>query len=126
VIRYYRRHLDPNSLRRRWLDPRLNAVRVADLTDYLNRKGWKQVPSDRSGFLVFEEPMVGSDGPLYQFVPETEAWDGFAAWVYELIGALAEYEDRFAGDVLADVLSAHTGDGANGVAAGRPPQTAER
>jgi hypothetical protein len=125
VIRYYRRQLDPSDLRRRWLDPRLNAVRVADLTAYLERNGWKQVPSDRSGFLVFEEPAVGPDGPLYQFVPETEAWDGFAAWVYEQIGALAEYEDRFAGDVLADILPAHSKDGPNGVAADRPPQTAE-
>jgi hypothetical protein len=56
MIKYYARHLDEREKRRRWIDPRLYAVRPDDLRAYLRHRGWQQVPSDRPGFLVFEEP----------------------------------------------------------------------
>jgi hypothetical protein len=66
--KYSRRYLDDGEKHRRWLDPRLYAVRTAGLQAYLLHKGWRLVPPDRPGFLVFEEPTRGEDGPLYQFV----------------------------------------------------------
>jgi hypothetical protein len=104
MIRYHRRYLDDREKHRRWIDPRLYSVRVPQLRSYLRSKGWKEVSPDRPGFLVFEEP--GSDGGerLYQFVPESEGWEGYPAQVYDLIAAVAEIEDRYAGDVLTDIL----------------------
>jgi hypothetical protein len=124
MIKYHSRYLDERDKRRRWIDPRLYSVRTPDLRAYLLHKGWKEVPSDRPGFLVFEEPTVGADGPLYQFVPETE-WEGYAAQVYELLAALATLEDRYAGDVLTDILRFRAADApaANGPAV---PTKAER
>src|SRR5262245_12524013 len=82
MIKYFARHLDEGEKHRRWIDPRLYSVQPEDLRAYLLHKGWKEVPSDRSGFLVFEEPVAGADGPLYQFVPE-HPWEGYPAQVYE-------------------------------------------
>jgi hypothetical protein len=45
-----------------WLDPRLEALRVADVQAYLQRWGWKSVPADRPRTLVFQEPPSGEEG----------------------------------------------------------------
>jgi hypothetical protein len=110
MIKYSRRYLDDREKYRRWVDPRLYSVRPADLQAYLLHKGWKPVPADRPGVLVFQEPAVSEDGPLYQIVPLDEAWEGYPAQVYELIAALAMIEDRYAGDVLTDILKPATTD----------------
>jgi hypothetical protein len=54
--------------------------------------------------LVFEEPTVDSDGPLYQWVPQNEQGRDYQQQIFELIAAIAEIEDRYAGDVLTDIL----------------------
>lgn len=104
MIQYYSRYLDDRDVFQRWLDPRLRKVRVADIQAYLLRKGWKTVPPDRPYVLVFQEPTVGDEGPLYQFVPDTEQRRDYVARIYELIAALSEIEDRYAGDVLTEIL----------------------
>lgn len=101
---YHRRSLDDREVHRRWIDPRLYAVRVADLQAYLLRKGWKPVAPDRPHVLVFQEPGTEEDGPLYQFVPDSEQGRDYPAQVYELIAALVDIEDRYAGDVLTDIF----------------------
>jgi hypothetical protein len=100
-------------------------VSAADLQAYLLHKGWKPVPPDRPGVLVFQEPTVKEDSPLYQFVPLDEGWEGYAAQVYDLIAALAMIEDRYAGDVLTDILRPSTaeaspGNGPAGATKGEP------
>lgn len=104
MIQYHRRSLDDSNKHRRWIDPRLYSVRTADLQAYLLDRGWILVPPDRPGVLVFQEPANSEDGPLYQFVPLDEHWEGYPAQIYELIAALAEIEDRYAGDVLGEIL----------------------
>lgn len=104
MIKYYSRYLDDRAMSQRWLDPRLRTVRVADIRAYLLRKGWKPVPPDRPHVLVFQEPMVCEEGPLYQFVPETEQRRDYVARIYELLAALGEIENRYAGDILTDIL----------------------
>jgi hypothetical protein len=103
-MRYYRRHLDDRQVHRRWVDPRLHLVRIADIRTYLLQRGWKEVPPDQPGVLVFEEPVVNADGPLYQWIPDSEQRREYFQGVYELLAALAEIEDRYAGDVLTDIL----------------------
>ena len=119
MIQYSSRYLDDRAVRQRWLDPRLYQVRVADIQDYLLRKGWKIVPPDRHHVLVFQEPVVTESGPLYQFVPDTEERRDYPARVYELLAALAEIEDRYAGDVLTDILQP-IGGHPNGAGAQQP------
>jgi hypothetical protein len=124
ILKYARRHLDDREKQRRWIDPRLYHVKAADLQAYLLHKGWVPVPPDRPGFLVFQEPTTGETGPLYQFVPLDEGWEGYPAQEYELIAALALIEDRFAGDVLTDILK-HSAAGASSANGPAVPATAE-
>jgi hypothetical protein len=106
---YYRRHLDDRQVRRRWMDPRMFNLRVAEIEAYLLRKGWKPVPPDRPNVLVFEEPQVSEDGPLYQWIPDSEDYRHFPSAVYELLAALAEIENRYAGEVLTEMLAHRPG-----------------
>lgn len=115
MIKYYRRFLDDQAVQRRWLDPRLFGVRAAQVADYLREKGWQQVPPDRPGMLVFQEPLIAGQGPLYQFVPVDEKEISYPAQVYQLVAGLAEIEDRFAGDVLTDILRIPVATSTNGV-----------
>jgi hypothetical protein len=124
MIRYSRRYLDDREKHRRWVDPRLYSVRAADLQAYLLHKGWKPVPPDRPGVQVFQEPAVSADGPFYQFVPLDETWEGYPAQVYELVAALAMIEDRYAGDVLTDILQ-HSNAGATSANGPGGPAKAE-
>ena len=116
---YECRFLDDREVQRRWTDPRLFRVRVADLQAYLLRHGWQPAPPDRPHVLVFREPEVGEDGPLYQWVPDSENYRDYPARVYELLAAVAEIEDRYAGDVLTDVLRAAGQEPPNGAGQGQ-------
>jgi hypothetical protein len=78
VIKYRSQHIDEREKPSRWIDPRLHFVRPGNVWAYLLHKGWKPVPSDRPGVLVFEEPTVGEEGPRYQFVPNMD-WEGYPA-----------------------------------------------
>ena len=113
---YYRRHLDDREVHRRWIDPRLNSIRVSQLRAYLLEKRWKEVPPDRPDVVVFEEPTASAEGPLYQWFPDPEDRRDYRQAVYELLAALGEIEDRYAGDILTDILerTAAGGQSANG------------
>jgi hypothetical protein len=113
----YRRHLDDRQMRQRWLDPRLATVRVRDLRAYLLSKGWEIIPSDQPHELVFREPGVNEAGPLYQWIPDSEMGRDYVQRVYEVIAAIAEVEDRYAGDIVSDIVRQPQEGGSNGVEA---------
>ncbi len=108
MIRYTRRFLDDHQVQRRWIDPRMHAVRVNDVRNYLLRKGWKEAPPDLEGWVVFQEPQVGEADPLYQWLPNSEQRREYPQAVYELLAAVAEIENRTAVEVLTDVLATGT------------------
>jgi hypothetical protein len=120
MMQYRRRHLEDHEVHRRWIDPRMYELRVADVRDYLLSKGWKEVSPDRPGVVVFEEPSPSADGPLYQWIPHSEERREFRQAMYELLAALAEIEDRYAGDVLWDILESSEVNG-EGPSDLRPP-----
>jgi hypothetical protein len=102
---YARRFIDPNNLYRRWLDPRIHTLRLADVVAYLRERGWAELPPDRPGYRVFREPPEHEipGGPYCQFVPDSEA-DDLPLRMFELITGLAEVEDRQASEVIDDIL----------------------
>jgi hypothetical protein len=113
---YLRRSLDPREQYRRWIDPRLRSLRVANVVAYLEGHGWKPLPPDRPALRAFQEPTGATvDGrPLCQFVPDSEADDNYAQLMFELITGLAEYEDRQAREVIDDIQQQAGRDPANG------------
>jgi hypothetical protein len=105
--RYYRRFIDPCEQYRRWIDPRVKTLPLAAVVSYLRDKGWREVPTDRDGFRVFEEPHSSEvkGGPFCQFVPDSEEGDDYGERMFELITGLAEVEKRQAVAVIDDILA---------------------
>ncbi len=106
MTRYYRRSIDPRDQYRRWIDPRVRGLRLQDVIAYLERRGWKQLPADRKGFLAFQEPGgTEVDGhPVCQFAPDAEGYDNYGQLMFELLTGIAEFEGRQASDVIDDVV----------------------
>jgi hypothetical protein len=122
-MQYIRRLRDDREVHRRWIDPRMYEVRVVDIRKYLQRKGWKEVAPDRPGVIVFQEPTVGEDGPLYPWIPDSEQARGYSQAIYELVAALAEIEDCYAGDTLAEILELSEKAPVSANGPGRSPKT---
>jgi hypothetical protein len=103
---YGRRFIEERDQYRRWIDPRYRSLRLADVIAYLLHRGWTQVPPDREGALVFQEPPnPGAEGePFYQFVPDSEDYRSYTRLMFELLTGVAEFEDRQASEVIDDIL----------------------
>ncbi len=117
--RYYRRFVDPRQQFRRWIDPRVWTLPLDAVISYLLDKEWRELPTDRDGFRIFEEPQASESegGPFCQFVPDSEAGDDYAERMFELITGLAEVENRQAVAVIEDILAVTvrpSGNGASG------------
>jgi hypothetical protein len=96
----------------RWVDPRIEAVGVANLRAYLAGRGWKLVPNPNSHLLRFEAPAEGGGPSLFQMVPVSEEFADFRQRVAELVTTLSEIEDRHPVALLDDILDA--GESGNG------------
>ncbi|HYT90310.1 MAG TPA: hypothetical protein VEL76_16505 [Gemmataceae bacterium] len=122
---YPRRFIDPAQQYRRWIDPRYRSLRLADVTAYLQERGWQELPSDREHFLVFAEPSGGMvDGvPLCQFVPASEAYGDYAGRLFELLTGVAEVEERPAAEVIDDILRLASRRDPNGAVLAQPRPT---
>lgn len=97
------------KFRNPWIDPRIVRVRLEDVQAYLTRHGWTCVgPATDSSLLRYERVEENEDAPTL-FVPERIAEKGASLErLIELIGDLARFEDRWAGEVLSDMLQSAT------------------
>jgi hypothetical protein len=88
----------------RWVDPRVQRVRLADVQAYFRRRGWVLRSNPNPDLLRFEEPADGGRPPLFQVVPASEDFADYRQRIAELITTLSEIEDRHPVDVLDDML----------------------
>ena len=93
----------------RWVDPRVEQVRLADLRAYLLARGWKLKSFPRPQVLLFEEPTVEGEEPVVQLLPASDQGRDFRRSVIETITALSALEDRHPVQILTEVLR-HAGD----------------
>jgi hypothetical protein len=89
----------------RWVDPRIQSVRLADVQSYFLRQGWKLKPNPNTNLLRFEKPADGGSQPLFQMIPATEHFADYRQRLVELVTTLSELEDRHPIAVLNDILS---------------------
>ena len=119
---YLSNHLAP------WIDPRVRSVRVAEVEAYLLRRGWKAAPSPRTQVRCFEGPPDSTDEPPVLAMPSAERGSDYVQRIIELLTDLALLEDRYAGDVLTDILQPATPasprNGQEGVGQGSPVEPA--
>jgi hypothetical protein len=105
---------------RRWVDPRVKQVRVADVQAYLQRRGWERSPAPRPQQLAFAAPPGNPDGRAVIYLPASEQFADYPQRILEVITELAEIEDRYAVDVLDDILRGPAHAQPNGAASEAP------
>jgi hypothetical protein len=109
----------------RWVDPRVEKVRLDDLRAYLQKRGWraKQVPQPQ--VLLYEEPVPETETPRVQLLPASETSRDFRRCVIEVITSLSAVEERHPVTVLDEVLDSRGGaSGPNGFPLEAPAENA--
>lgn len=88
----------------RWIDPRITQVRPEAAEAYLLRRGWKRLgPAINPLMLRFEAPGGGKDAPTV-FLPLRIDEGSLLQRMIDLVADLSRFEDRWAVDVLSDIL----------------------
>lgn len=84
-----------------WVDPRVKLVRSKQIITYLRRLGWNEEGLVRKHFICFRHPTKKSA----VFLPTLEGGDDYGLCIFEAVTELARIEERYAGDVLTDLLA---------------------
>ena len=88
----------------RWIDPRVESVRLPELRSYLLAHGWKLKSYPQPQVLVFEEPVAGNEEPIVQLVPVSDQVREFRRSVIDVITSLSAVENRHPAAILDDIL----------------------
>jgi hypothetical protein len=92
------------KFRNRWIDPRIVQVRPEAAQAYLLAHDWKPLgPAANPDLLMFAGPGAGSEAPTV-LVPAQVDDGPLLQRMIDLVGDLAAVEDRWAVDVLNDIL----------------------
>jgi hypothetical protein len=116
------------KFRNPWIDPRVTRLRPEDVQAYLTRHGWRPAgPAGDPHLLRFERADGPEDGQTL-FVPAEVRPGSLLERMIESVAELARYQDRWAVDVLADILRQPASESLppSGATAPSPPQPAPR
>ena len=92
------------KFRNPWIDPRIVQLRAAEARAYLARRGWNSLgPASNPILEMFEGPGEGDDTPTVLVPLETDPGPMLQRMI-DLVSELAHFEDRWAIDVLNDML----------------------
>ena len=92
------------KFRNPWIDPRVAQIGIESIQGYLMDHGWRLVgPATNPSLLRFEKDNGDEDSPTL-FLPVQQDNGAGWEWTIELIGELAQFEDRWAVDVVSDIL----------------------
>lgn len=88
----------------RWIDPRITQVRPEAAQAYLLSHGWKLFgPAVNPLMLIFDAPGEGDDLPSV-LLPLKMDEGSLLQRMIDLVADLSRFEDRWAVDVLSDIL----------------------
>jgi hypothetical protein len=91
-----------------WIDPRITQVRPESAQAYLLEHGWKRLgPASNPDLLRFEGPGGGDDAPLVLLPLELDEGPLLQRMI-DLVGEVASFEERWAADVITDLLKPHS------------------
>ena len=89
---------------------------MADVQAYLRGRSRVPRPASRPQQLAFEGPPGTPEGPAVLYLPSSEQFADYPQRILEVITELAEIEDRYAVDVLNEILREPGQDQPNGAA----------
>ena len=99
-------------MNRSWIDPRIAQVRVAGAKAYLLDHGWRPKPFPRPEVLVFEKPMAHEGRLITLLLPAGEYLVDYQQAMVDLIGSLGAIENRYAVEILNEMLALPATNGA--------------
>jgi hypothetical protein len=106
-----------------WIDPRVVQLGPGQARAYLVRRGWKSLgPAGNPILEMFEGPDERDDTPTVLVPLETDQGPMLQRMI-ELVGELARFEDRWAVDVLNEMLQPSVAAPANGPATHQPAKS---
>jgi hypothetical protein len=112
------------KFRNPWIDPRIARVCPDDARAYLLGRGWKSLGlADNPIMEVFEAPGGGEEMPTVLLPLQVDQGPMLQRMI-DVIGELARVEDRWAVDVLNDVLQGSPNGPANGSGLEHPARAA--
>jgi hypothetical protein len=82
-----------------WIDPRVEYLRMVQIENYLRRHEWKESNLKATPMRAFRDAQLNG-----VFLPDVDD-DEFLRYAIDAVACLARAEDRYAGDVLTDLLS---------------------
>jgi len=100
-----------------WIDPRVQLIRPIQAEKYLRSHGWQPYPSRNPRFPGFQPPHRANYTPLVgipQIDDGTEGSD-YIQRMIELVSDIAKFEERYAVDVLNEILAQPIDESLNGV-----------
>jgi hypothetical protein len=94
-----------------WIDPRVTKIDPKAAEAYLLAHGWKLLgPAANPDLVRFKGPGEGGNVPLVLLPLELDAGPLLQRMI-DLVGEIARVEDRWAADVITDILMHHSGPG---------------
>ncbi len=111
------------KFRNPWIDPRIVQAKPEAAQAYLLAHGWKLVgPAANPALLMFERPDTEAAPPTV-LVPVQLDEGPMLQRMIDLVADLGSFEDRWAADVLRDILAQSAeGKAANGQSVPRPAE----
>ncbi len=105
------------TFRNPWIDPRVAHLPPEAVEAYLLAHGWKRVgPAANPALILFEIAGAG-EGSLTVLLPRQVTDGASVQRMIDVVADLARHEDRWAVDVLSDMLRQHPAPAVNGPAA---------
>ncbi len=102
------------KFRNPWIDPRIVQLRPEQARAYLLQRGWKSLgPAANPDLVLFEGPGDAAEGPTILLPLQTDQ-GALLQRMIDLVGELAQFEGRYAGHVLDDLLTQRREEGPNG------------
>lgn len=83
-----------------WIDPRVQEIRPTQLLAYLAAKHWSETRAHHPSMRAFRDGHGHGD----VLVPKATAYDRYVQDIIDAVTLLAKAEDRYAGEVLTDLL----------------------
>jgi hypothetical protein len=106
------------KFRNPWIDPRILNLKPSEAEWYLANHGWRQIKPFTSRMVSFERRIDGSDSDGHVVhVPQHQDDIDYPQRMIDLVAALAFAEDRWAVEVLSEILEARNSPAANGASA---------
>jgi hypothetical protein len=103
-----------------WIDPRIAQLRPAEAKAYLVGRGWKSLgPASNPILEMFDRPGDREDTPSVLLPLKTDQGPMLQRMV-DLVSELARFEDRWAVDVLIDMMQPSGSAPVNGPSVGQP------